>query len=123
MILSKDLNLDLVKFSSDGRAITMRFVDMRSGSFVGELRCSDCFHFRMQNMFGEDDGFACYVAEVRSELVEGEVLEKLLLSNKYPFRNELGAPVRSDLPCYWLQVEGGDVIVEVVCRSIESSLN
>jgi hypothetical protein len=124
VLLFKDVNLDLLTISTDGRTVNIRLADMVRGECIEELECSGCFYLEMQNVFADDDGFACYVSEVRCDVVEGAALEQLLARQRYSFRNQAGQPALAQGPArIWLEIEGGDIVVRIGCGSLLSRMN
>ncbi|WP_449252216.1 hypothetical protein [Chitinimonas lacunae] len=119
MLLWKDVNLDKLVVSPDGRSVQVVLSDMTQGMPLAILECSDCFLLNFQNIFSDEDGFACYIGEVKCDFVEGDAVSDLLVSQHFMFSTSIGHPV---LPLgesmIWVHLEGGDVLVKIGCRNI-----
>lgn len=119
MNILKDINLDEIKFSPDGRDISINFLNMSDGSLENILECKSVYYFKFQNCFEVDDGFACYVGEVNYELIKNSELSDWLAKIQYGFYNNDRTPLiptKTDL--YSVHIEGGEIIIELVCEKM-----
>jgi len=114
--LFEDVNLAQIDISRDGMNITLTFVDMHGGNLCGKLECVSVFAFNYHNNFLPDgnDGFACYVFEVTLQEIPKGDIESYLKKMNYGFNS---FTLSYDY-CNLLHIEGGDVIIDVLCHKV-----
>ncbi|MGI9278036.1 MAG: hypothetical protein ACR2PX_00140 [Endozoicomonas sp.] len=85
MELFSNVNIDEVIFSSDGKRVTLKFIDMNEGEPAGVIQCSSVLSFNYQNTFDDNDGFAAYVGEVTCLRVDPENISSFLSKMNFKF--------------------------------------
>ena len=119
MMLWEDVGLDEIAISKDGRSVLIRLIDLTHGAEIGKLLCLDYFCYSIHNNFsGRDNGFACYVGEVRCDLLEGASLEEFAAQQGYAFKCKEGRYLESGSVGFSMHIESGEIVVDIGCRSI-----
>jgi len=120
MPILSDVNLDEVLFSPDGRDLTLKFVDMDTGTEKTIIKCQSVYLFNFSNTFEKDDGVACYVGEVTCEKISNSVRDEWLSKRNFGFSNMDGSiysPTDKDL--YNFHVEGGEIVIDIACERVK----
>ncbi|WP_340680132.1 hypothetical protein [Paraglaciecola sp.] len=113
MNILRDVNLDEISFSKDGRSVELYFIDMHEGKRVGILNCLSVYSFKYQNCFEDDDSLAAYIGEVNYEKIKSKELLKNL---NYNFHDSEQLVENEPL---LINIEGGELVLEIICRAAE----
>lgn len=119
MILLSNINLDGISFNNLGRGVEFSFIDMDKGEPLTNLQCNAVYLFNYHNSFSDDEGFACYIAEVTYEFIPADLASKILMKYNFSFINLDGStlvPTKKDL--INLHIESGDIVVDIICEEI-----
>lgn len=114
--LLADVNLARIKFSDDGRSVTLEFWNMYDGNPCGQLIASKLAVFNYHNSFGSDeDGLAAYLGELNVEACSGAEAESALVRSGYGFHGPGIEPLATGSKSYWIHAEGGEIELNIFC--------
>jgi len=117
MNLLSDVNLDAIHFSTDGKNITLSFLDMYELKPFMDIQCRNSYVFSFQNKFEEDDGFACYIGEVNCEELPRDRLPEWLnsssgLSSISNEKNLSGKKLKT------LNLYSSEITINILCEEV-----
>jgi len=119
MKLLTDINLDEIVFSSDGKNITFKFIEIYKGNPSDIIKCSSVYAFHYENIFDDDEGLPVYVCEVRYTKRLKKDLSSSFKKTNLSINGNAINPNEEEL--FLLDIEGGDVIIEVICKSVKKT--
>lgn len=122
MNILEDVSLDSMVFSADGKDVVFEFLELYQGNTIGVIKCLSVCSLDYQNIFDNDDGFACYIGEVYCTQVKRADTETFLNSINFGFTAPDGHVYRPDSENLWLlHIEGGEAVIKIVCKAIEKN--
>lgn len=114
----EDANLDRIEISRDGKSVILTFLDMLEGKTNLTVKCDGVVILDYQNAFFADDGFAVYVGHVNVDQVSQEQAKSSLTQLRYQFHSDEDSNWPYMGPCFLVHVEGGEVLLRVLCQNV-----
>ena len=113
----QDVNLSNVQMSTDGRTISIGFIDMFDGKCLGHLSLESVLVFRYFNAFeSSEDSFPAYVGKVICrELVPDEITAELVNLGYRFIAGDGQIFIPSGKSLFLIHIEGGEVSIEIIC--------
>ena len=120
MKILENVNLSMIKFSIDGRDVSLDFIDMYELKPLSTLMCSHVFFLNTQNSFQDDEGFSCYIGEVRCTVIERSNIAAWFKENNYKFLNQAGdAYVSGATEFNCVHLESGEFMLDLICEDVK----
>ncbi|MCR9197401.1 MAG: hypothetical protein NXI04_02040 [Planctomycetaceae bacterium] len=114
----EDANLDRIEIGRDGKSVILTFLDMLEGRTCLTLRCDGLVILEYQNAFFAEDGFAVYVGHVGVDQISQEQTKSNLKQMRYQFDSEEASDWQANGQCFLVHVEGGEVLLRVLCQNV-----
>ena len=118
----ENINLGSFKVSLNGRDFEFELLDMSLGDYYGTLKCENVYYFEYQNIFENDEGFACYLCEIYSYNLENSEAVSQLKEKKYMFLNQ---DQNISIPSTYIQrvvLESGEMLIDLYCEAYSLEL-
>lgn len=119
----EDVNLDRIEIGLDGKAVDFVFTNMVDGQSILTVKCCGVIAIQYQSSFFDGDGFGIYVGSVSVESVTQEQAQSRLTEMNYQFCREGDSNWPCKEVCHFLQIEGGEVFVSVLCKKLHAEPN
>ena len=118
----ENINLGSFKVSLNGRNFEFELLDMSLGDYYGTLKCENVYYFEYQNIFENDDGFACYLCEIYSFNLEHSVAVSQLKEKNFRFSNQNHEIFIPDYNIQNVVLESGEVFIDLYCEAYRLEL-
>ncbi len=94
---------------------------MFKGQHLSTIKCFNVKVFNYHNIFEEnDDGFVCYVGEVKCCKIEKKDIVDWLSKSKFKFADiEWIKYIKLEFDLWYLNIESGEISIHLLCKKIE----
>ncbi len=120
MILLKNIDLNLIEISKDGKDVTFNFIGFFMGDISSIIKCYYVSNFNYFNLFEiYDEGFPCNIDEVNCFKIEKINMFELLSKKKFNMAVNFLKFVKPQYDLWYLKMESGEIFIDLLCKKIE----
>ena len=119
----EDMSLERIILGEDGKSLEFILVDTLDSKKVTRIKCKAIMSFNYRVIFEDDnDGFPVYVGEVNWEKVSGNDIIRVLHDVDFPFYRPNGGVYCPNIETiYVMDIEGGEICVDLICGELQVS--
>jgi hypothetical protein len=114
----KNVNLDKIAFSQDGKNIILSFIDSYQGKPIGSLCCNSVLYIKLQNFF-EGDGLPCFVGEVNVHELKKDELKSILGEINFSFKGSIPEFCNKNDNFFRVTVDSGEIQIYILCAAVK----
>lgn len=119
-VIFTEVMLNRVNFVEMKNDVKFEFYDATSGYDLGEVICKNIFAFNFHTTFEPtEECLPCLVLDVSSSKLEGDAIESSFRKLNYGYTYSDGLAIPKSIEYYLFKIEGGPIVVSIICTNIE----